>query len=151
MDSPKQKPTSSSGQFNPQKAYPSPKSLPSPEVLKFEEFARIPVPPLSLDHPCLAFPEHTRSVGMSDYFHHAGSSLTGAVYGLDFERSTSIHTEHNLQLTGPLDVAGTISARNIKFSGDFIVSDTIDAYGNIDINGNMTAEYAISVLHNVHK
>lgn len=77
---------------------------------------------------------------MSEYFHHAGSSRSGDVYGLDFRRSRSIHTDTNLELTGPLDVAGTIKARSIHFDGDFIVSDTIDAYGNIDIQGNMTAE-----------
>lgn len=77
---------------------------------------------------------------MSQYFHHAGSSVSGNVYGLDFRRSRSIHTESNLDLVGPLDVAGSIRARSIYFDGDFIVSDTIDAYGNIQIDGNMTAE-----------
>ncbi|KAJ3495869.1 hypothetical protein NLG97_g3078 [Lecanicillium saksenae] len=86
---------------------------------------------------------------MSEYFHHAGSSLTGDVYGLDFQRSTSIHSEHNLELTGPLDVAGTIKARNITFDGDFIVSDAIDAYGDMEINGNMTAEGRIKAFGDV--
>lgn len=76
------------------------------------------------------------------HFHHAGSSSNGDLYGLDFRRSQSIHTENSLELTGPLDVAGTIQARNIYFDGDFIVSDAIDAYGNIELDGNMTAEYA---------
>lgn len=141
MDSSKQKPASPRSLLYPQKAYPSPTSLPSPDVPQFQEFARIPT--LALDHqPASAWPGQTRSAGMSEYFHHAGSSLAGDVYGLDFHRSRSIHSEHSLELTGPLDVAGTIRARNISFGGDFIVSDAIDAYGNIEINGNMTAEYA---------
>lgn len=139
MDSPKRKLASLPHQLYPQKAYPSPTSLPSPEIPQFLEFSRIPT--LALDQPSSAWPETTRRVGMSEYFHHAGSSSSGDVYGLDFQRSRSIHSENNLELTGPLDVAGTIRARNINFDGDFIVSDTIDAYGNIEINGNMTAEY----------
>lgn len=139
MYSPEQNPASLRNQFNPQKAYPSPTSLPSPEVAQFQEFSRIP--PLALDQPSSAWPEQqTRCAGMCEYFHHAGSSITGHVYGLDFQRCRSIHSEHSLELTGPLDVAGTIKARNILFGGDFIVSDTIDAYGDIEINGNMTAE-----------
>ncbi|XWW97361.1 hypothetical protein V2A60_005343 [Cordyceps javanica] len=147
MDSPKQKPAPLRNQLNPQKAYPSPTSLPSPEVPQFQEFSRIPL--LALDQPSSAWPEQTRCVGMSEYFHHAGSSLTGDVYGLDFQRSRSIYSESSLELTGPLDVAGTIRARNINFGGDFIVSDTIDAYGNIEINGNMTAEGRIKAFGDI--
>ncbi|KAM3445662.1 hypothetical protein MY3296_010168, partial [Beauveria thailandica] len=150
MDSPKQKPASLRHQFNPQKAYPSPTSLPSPEMAQFQEFARIPH--LALDHysssawsglgpgpPPTPTPTHCAGV-MSEYFHHAGSSLTGDVYGLDFARSGAIHSERSLELAGPLDVAGTITARSIGFDGDFIVSDAIYAYGNIEINGNMTGD-----------
>ncbi|KAF1731878.1 hypothetical protein CRV24_008068 [Beauveria bassiana] len=153
MHSPKQKTASLRHQFNPQKAYPSPTSLPSPEVAQFQEFARIPH--LALDHyssssawsglgpgppPPPPMTTHCAGVVMSEYFHHAGSSLTGDVYGLDFARSGAIHSERSLELTGPLDVAGTITARSIGFDGDFIVSDAIYAYGSIEINGNMTAE-----------
>ncbi|PMB69643.1 hypothetical protein BM221_004287 [Beauveria bassiana] len=148
MDSPKQKTASLRHQFNPQKAYPSPTSLPSPEVAQFQEFARIPH--LALDHYSSSSawsglgpgppPTHCAGAVMSEYFHHAGSSLTGDVYGLDFARSGAIHSERSLELTGPLDVAGTITARSIGFDGDFIVSDAIYAYGSIEINGNMTAE-----------
>lgn len=139
MGSSKRKSASPRSQLYPQRAYPSPTSLPSPEVPQFQEFSRIPT--LALDQPFSAWPEqqHTRSKGMPEYYHHAGSSLTGDVYGLDYQRSGSIHSEQSLELAGPLDVAGTIRARNIRFDGDFIVSDTIDAYGAIEINGNMTA------------
>ncbi len=141
MDFSKRKPASPRGQLYPQRAYPSPTSLPSPKVPQFQEFSRIPT--LALDQAFSAWPEqqHKRREGMPEYYHHAGSSLTGDVYGLDYQRSRSIHSEQSLELTGPLDVAGSIKARNISFGGDFIVSDAIDAYGDIEINGNMTAEY----------
>ncbi|KAM3515548.1 hypothetical protein MY11210_000726 [Beauveria gryllotalpidicola] len=161
MDSPKQKPASLRHQLNPQKAYPSPTSLPSPEVAQFQEFTRIPHLALDHHHPSSSAwpglgpgpgpgppPTHCAG-GMSEYFHHAGSSLTGDVYGLDFARSGAIHSERSLELTGPLDVAGTITARSIGFDGDFIVSDAIYAYGNIDINGNMTAEGRIKAFGDI--
>ncbi|OAR01048.1 hypothetical protein LLEC1_02903 [Akanthomyces lecanii] len=148
MGSSKRKPASPRSQLYPLRAYPSPTSLPSPEVPQFQEFSRIP--PLALDQAVSAWPEqHTRREGMPEYYHHAGSSLTGDVYGLEYQRSRSIHSEQNLELTGPLDVAGTIKARNIVFEGDFIVSDTIDAYGDVEINGNMTAEGRIKAFGDI--
>ncbi|KAJ4144719.1 hypothetical protein LMH87_003591 [Akanthomyces muscarius] len=149
MDFSKRKPASPRGQLYPQRAYPSPTSLPSPEVPQFQEFSRIPT--LALDQAFSAWPEqqHKRREGMPEYYHHAGSSLTGDVYGLDYQRSRSIHSEQSLELTGPLDVAGSIKARNISFGGDFIVSDAIDAYGDIEINGNMTAEGRIKAFGDI--
>lgn len=77
---------------------------------------------------------------MAEHFHHAGSSSSGQPYGLNFRRSRSIRSEGNLELRGPLDVAGTVKGRSLTFEGDFIVSDRIEAYGSIDVNGNMTCE-----------
>lgn len=77
---------------------------------------------------------------MAEHFHHAGSSPSGQPYGFNFRRSGSIRSEGSLNLQGPLDVAGSVKGRSLTFDGDFIVSDSIEAYGSIDINGNMTCE-----------
>ncbi|OAA73932.1 hypothetical protein ISF_00833 [Cordyceps fumosorosea ARSEF 2679] len=164
MDSPEPKPSSPPSQPNPAKAYPSPTSLPSPEVPQFQEFSRIP--PLALDSytnplllarpppppppppPCTCA---TAAAGAAGVFHHAGSSRSGAVYGLDFARSRSVHDESRprLELAGPLDVAGSVRARSVCFRGDFIVSDGIDAYGDVEINGSMTAEGRIRAFGDI--
>lgn len=77
---------------------------------------------------------------MAEHFHHAGSSPSGQPYGFNFRRSGSIRSEGRLNLQGPLDVAGSVRGRSLTFNGEFIVSDRIEAYGGIDINGNMTCE-----------
>lgn len=58
-----------------------------------------------------------------------------------FRRSRSIRSEHQLDLRGPLDIAGSVkSGSSINFDGDFIVRDKIDAYGAINMSGSVRCE-----------
>jgi cytoskeletal protein CcmA (bactofilin family) len=76
---------------------------------------------------------------MSDYY--AESSSGGYLSEPPFKRSSSIRSEGQLDLRGPLEVLGSVKAgRGINFDGDIIVRDKIDAYGNIDVDGNLSCE-----------
>jgi cytoskeletal protein CcmA (bactofilin family) len=76
---------------------------------------------------------------MSEYYGEA--SVGGYLSETPFQRSSSIRSEGHLDLKGPLEVLGSVkSGRGINFEGDVIIRDKIDAYGNIDINGNLSCE-----------
>lgn len=50
-----------------------------------------------------------------------------------------MRSEGDVSLQGPLDVAGSVkSGRSITLSGDFTIDDKMEAYGSIDIHGNVT-------------
>ena len=54
-------------------------------------------------------------------------------------KSRSVRSEGDVSLQGPLDVAGSVkSGRSITLSGDFTIDDKMEAYGSIDIHGNVT-------------
>lgn len=58
-----------------------------------------------------------------------------------YRRSRSIRSERELNLRGPLDIAGSVkSGSSISFNGDFIVREKVDAYGAIDMNGSIRCE-----------
>lgn len=61
-----------------------------------------------------------------------------------FTRSRSIKSEEQLDLHGPLEVAGSVkSGSSINFEGDFIVRDKVDAYGAIAIDGSVSCELSV--------
>lgn len=66
------------------------------------------------------------------------SSSNGSTGNRSVRKTRSIRSEDAVSLQGPLDVMGSIkSGRNITLKGDFTVEDKIEAYGSIDIAGNV--------------
>mgnify|MGYP000887680519 CR=1 FL=1 len=62
-------------------------------------------------------------------------------------RSNSIKSESELDLYGPLEIAGSVkSGGSINFNGDFSISDKVDAYGGINLTGNSHIQYVIPSL-----
>lgn len=58
------------------------------------------------------------------------------------KRKKSVKSETSIELKGPMEVDGSVkSGAGITFSGDFAVRDRIEAYGNIDVNGNLNCKY----------
>lgn len=56
-----------------------------------------------------------------------------------WQRSRSIKADESLDLCGPLEINGSVqSGASIRFVGDFVVGDKVDAYGAITMNGNIT-------------
>jgi len=52
-----------------------------------------------------------------------------------------IKSNESLKLEGPMDVDGSIkSMGGVRFDGDFSVRDKIEAYGNVDVYGNLTCK-----------
>jgi hypothetical protein len=73
-------------------------------------------------------------------FYHTPSS-TGSNSQPIFQKSKSIKSETELELQGPLEVAGSVkSGGSITFRGDFIIRDKIDAYGTITMDGSVSAK-----------
>ena len=55
------------------------------------------------------------------------------------KRKKNISSDKSLQLKGPMEIAGSVKAGGgITFNGDFTVGERMEAYGNIELNGNMT-------------
>jgi hypothetical protein len=72
----------------------------------------------------------------------AGSS--SAAQQATFKKRKSVKSDASVELRGPMEVDGSVkSMGGITFSGDFSVRDRIEAYGNIDINGNLTCKYVV--------
>ena len=58
----------------------------------------------------------------------------------------SIKSNQAITLQGPMEVDGCVkSMASIQFDGDFAVRDKIEAYGNIDVNGNLNCMYVPSL------
>lgn len=56
-------------------------------------------------------------------------------------RSQNIASDDGIELQGPLQIDGSVkSGGSIVFNGDFMVRDKIDAYGTINMNGNVTSQ-----------
>lgn len=73
--------------------------------------------------------------------HHSSQSRGSSNRRQQFRRSRSIKSDDALDIQGPLDIQGSVkSGGSISFAGDFIVKDKIDAYGAIDIDGNVKCE-----------
>lgn len=69
------------------------------------------------------------------------SSFLMGQHNIPFQRSRSVKSDGELDLQGPLDIAGSVkSGGSINFEGDFIVRDKIDAYGAININGSVSSQ-----------
>jgi hypothetical protein len=75
----------------------------------------------------------------SEYY-GASSSLSVPESGNQpIRKSKTIKSEGQITLQGPLDIVGSVkSGSNITFNGDFMVKEKIEAYGAIDINGQLT-------------
>ncbi len=59
------------------------------------------------------------------------------------KKKKSIKSNSALDLVGPMEVDGSVKSMGaISFAGDFAVREKIEAYGNIDVNGNMNCMYA---------
>lgn len=72
----------------------------------------------------------------------AGSSGSGSAPA----KKKSVKSNQAVHLQGPLDVDGSVkSMASIQFDGDFAIRDKIEAYGNIDVNGNLTCVYVSSL------
>lgn len=57
------------------------------------------------------------------------------------QRSQSITSDDGIELLGPLQIEGSVkSGGSIVFNGDFMVKKKIDAYGAINMNGNVTSQ-----------
>ena len=68
----------------------------------------------------------------------SSSSGHGSTGNQPVRKSRSVRSEDAVALQGPLDVTGSVkSGRNITLNGDFTVQDKIEAYGSIDITGNV--------------
>lgn len=76
---------------------------------------------------------------MSGYYTTGSTSDYTARWQL--KRTRSIKSEEELQLSGPLDIVGSVtSGRGIGFEGKFAVRGSIDAYGDIKTKGDMVCE-----------
>lgn len=87
------------------------------------------------------------------YNTEAGSSSSSAAGGMQQQqaaannnasvmKTSSLKSEESMQLTGPMEVDGSVlSKRDITFQGDFAVRKRIEAYRNIEIDGNLTCQY----------
>ncbi len=61
-------------------------------------------------------------------------------------KTKSVKSEDDIVLQGPLDIRGSVkSGRSITLNGDFTIDDKMDAYGAIDISGNVNCGY-VSLL-----
>jgi uncharacterized protein (DUF342 family) len=57
------------------------------------------------------------------------------------KKRNSINSDTSLELNGPMEVTGSVrSGGALTFTGDFSVGERIEAYGDIDVNGNMTCK-----------
>lgn len=66
---------------------------------------------------------------------HSGHGSSG---NRAIPRTRSVWSEDAVSLQGPLDVTGSVkSGRSVTLNGDFTVQDKIEAYGSIDIAGNV--------------
>lgn len=57
------------------------------------------------------------------------------------KKRNSINSDTSLELNGPMEVNGSVrSGGPVTFTGDFSVRERIEAYGDIDVAGNMTCK-----------
>ena len=63
------------------------------------------------------------------------------------KKKKSIKSDNAIDLRGPMEVDGSVkSMASLTFSGDFWVRDRIEAYGNVDVGGNLTCRFVLSTL-----
>lgn len=59
----------------------------------------------------------------------------------------SIKSDDPLDLRGPMEVDGSVkSMSSVTFRGDFSVKDRIEAYGDVDIQGNLSCGYVSPIV-----
>jgi hypothetical protein len=59
-----------------------------------------------------------------------------------YKKKKSIKSDASVDIKGPMEVDGSIKSMGaVTMTGDFIVRDRVEAYGNIDLDGNMTCRY----------
>ena len=56
------------------------------------------------------------------------------------KKKKSIKSDKSIQLNGPLEVNGSVNSMGaVGFQGDFFVRDRIEAYGDINVDGNLNS------------
>jgi hypothetical protein len=78
----------------------------------------------------------------------AGSSSAGTTpqttsshEGDGIIRNKSIKSPESVEISGPMEVDGSVKCEgSIAFFGDFSVRDKIEAYGDVNLDGNMTCK-----------
>ena len=81
--------------------------------------------------------QHTASTTMPQSS-GAGSSTGG---NQPVRKSKTIRSDGEINLQGPMDIVGSVkSGSNVTFDGDFTVREKIEAYGAIDVNGNLVCK-----------
>ena len=98
--------------------------LPDIPILEYEEI-------MTFDSPINAQDPYDASSAMQD-----DDSAPRA------KRKKNINSDKSLKLKGPMEIAGSVkSGGGITFNGDFTIGERMEAYGNIELNGNMTCRY----------
>ncbi|KAJ9155083.1 hypothetical protein NKR23_g2366 [Pleurostoma richardsiae] len=66
------------------------------------------------------------------------------------ETQQTIESDTSLELTGPLDVDGSVRCLgSVTLTGDFAIRDKIEAYEHININGSLTCGDKVKSMGNV--
>ncbi|KKP02155.1 hypothetical protein THAR02_05741 [Trichoderma harzianum] len=82
--------------------------------------------------------------------HYASGSTSGYAPPRNVKKSKSIKSEEEINIQGPLEVAGSVqSGRGINFQGCISVRGPIDAYGNITTNGEISCQGQIKAYGNI--
>ncbi|GJC95168.1 hypothetical protein ColKHC_03994 [Colletotrichum higginsianum] len=72
----------------------------------------------------------------------ATATATTTAVPAEVKKCKSIRSEGEVTLQGPLRIAGSVAAGgNATFNGDFDVRDRVEAYGAIEVNGNLVCEW----------
>ncbi|KAF5027243.1 hypothetical protein F66182_659 [Fusarium sp. NRRL 66182] len=83
---------------------------------------------------------------MSSYYSTTSSYSSQPV----FKRSRSIKSDHEIDLNGPIDVAGSVkSGSSINLNGDVIIREKTDAYGGISFNGSIRCDGRVKAYGNI--
>ncbi|KAL6692565.1 hypothetical protein J3F84DRAFT_351493 [Trichoderma pleuroticola] len=82
--------------------------------------------------------------------HYASGSTSAYAASRNVKKSKSIKSEDEINVQGPLEVAGSVqSGRGINFQGSISVRGPIDAYGNITTNGELSCQGQIKAYGNI--
>ena len=78
-------------------------------------------------------------------FDNQSGSSSGRHAGMaGLSQKKSIKSDSSIELEGPMEVDGSVkSMGGITFTGDFAIRDRIEAYQDIDLNGNLTCKYVV--------
>jgi hypothetical protein len=89
---------------------------------------------ITFDSPIHAYDPTETALAMA-----GGSSSSNSHQQSGVKKKKSIKSETSVELKGPMEVDGSVKSMGaVTFTGDFSVRDRIEAYGDIDINGNLS-------------